>query len=150
MKKLVILPALLVTTLLSACATYPTGPTVMVLPGKDKTFEQFQTDDVVCRSYAQQQSGGTTASQNATDSTLKSAALATAVGAVAGLLIGNSHQGAAVGAGAGLLVGSAAGSGAGQDSAKMTQRSYDQAYVQCMYAKGEKVPSSVTEQSSAY
>jgi len=30
---------------LSACATIPTGPSVMILPGRGKTFEQFQTDD---------------------------------------------------------------------------------------------------------
>jgi hypothetical protein len=33
-----------------------------------------------------------------------------------------------------------AGSGAAQGSAHATQRNYDNAYVQCMYAKGQQVP----------
>jgi hypothetical protein len=33
----------------SGCATIPIGPSVMVLPGRGKTFEQFQRDDAVCR-----------------------------------------------------------------------------------------------------
>ena len=34
--------------LLSACATVPTGPSVMVLPGSGRSFPQFQTDDANC------------------------------------------------------------------------------------------------------
>ena len=46
--------------LMVACATVPTGPSVMVLPGSGKNFEQFQTDDAVCRQWAAQQTGTTT------------------------------------------------------------------------------------------
>ncbi|KRT73262.1 MAG: hypothetical protein XU13_C0015G0046, partial [Candidatus Rokubacteria bacterium CSP1-6] len=42
---------------LTACATVPTGPSVMVLPGSGKNFEQFQADDAVCRQWAAQQTG---------------------------------------------------------------------------------------------
>src|SRR6266700_7230198 len=45
--------------LLTACATVPTGPSVLVLPGTAKNFEQFQTDDAVCRQWALQQTGTT-------------------------------------------------------------------------------------------
>jgi hypothetical protein len=45
----------LIALLLAACATAPTGPTVMVLPGAGKSFEQFQTDDGACREWASQQ-----------------------------------------------------------------------------------------------
>src|SRR5438105_9494113 len=38
--------------LLAACATVPMGPSVMVLPGTGKNFEQFQADDAVCRQWA--------------------------------------------------------------------------------------------------
>jgi len=38
--------------LTSACASTPTGPSVMVLPGSSKTFEQFQADDARCRQAA--------------------------------------------------------------------------------------------------
>jgi len=140
MKKRVILPALLGAVLLGGCATYPTGPSVMAIPGSGKTFEQFQADDALCRNYAMNMIGGATANQNANNSALESAAVGTAIGAAAGTLIGNNHQGTATGAGVGLLVGSMAGSDASNRSARMTQRNYDNAYVQCMYAKGEKVP----------
>jgi hypothetical protein len=42
---------------LASCASAPTGPTVMVLPGTGKNFEEFQTDDGVCRQWAAQQIG---------------------------------------------------------------------------------------------
>ncbi len=41
----------------AACATIPTGPTVMVLPGQGKSFEQFQADSGVCRQWAMQEAG---------------------------------------------------------------------------------------------
>src|ERR1700687_1428660 len=53
---------------LAGCATAPAGPTVMAMPGPDKSFEQFQGDDAVCRQWAVQQAGGhpeTAAAQNA-------------------------------------------------------------------------------------
>ena len=49
-------------------------------------------------------------------------------------------SGAGVGAGVGLLTGTAVGAGYGYDSAWVLQRRYDNAYLQCMYAKGNKVP----------
>jgi hypothetical protein len=58
---------------LTACASIPTGPSVMVLPGTAKTFEQFQSDDVVCRQWAAQQTG-TTPGKASTQSTVSGAA----------------------------------------------------------------------------
>lgn len=124
--------------LLAACASVPTGPSVMALPGTGKTFEQFRVDDMQCRDYAAYQTGDN-AQEAANNAQLRSAAVGTAVGAVAGAVIGG-HQGAGVGAGTGLLVGSAAGADAGYSSAHGSQRRYDNAYVQCMYAKGDRVP----------
>ena len=37
---------------LAGCATVPTGPNVMVLPGTGKTFDQFRVDEMECRHYA--------------------------------------------------------------------------------------------------
>lgn len=125
--------------LLGACAVTPDGPSVMALPGTGKSFEQFQIDDAACRNYAQAQVGGSTADQAATDAAVRSAAVGTAIGAVAGAAIGG-RDGAGVGAGTGLLFGSAAGSNAAYGSSGALQRRYDNAYIQCMYAKGEKVP----------
>lgn len=124
---------------LAACATAPAGPSMLVLPGTGRSFEQFRADDLECRRYAEYQIGGQTTQGIAEDSGVRSAAVGTAVGAVAGAAIGGS-RGAAVGAGSGLLLGSAAGAGAGQQSAYGAQRRYDNAYVQCMYAKGHRVP----------
>lgn len=125
--------------LLAGCAVAPTGPSVMALPGSGKNFEQFRADDAECRQYAQHQVGGADANQAAADAGVRSAAVGTVVGAVAGAAIGG-RDGAGVGAGTGLLVGSMAGTGAAQSSAYASQRNYDNAYVQCMYAKGQQVP----------
>jgi len=125
--------------LLTACVTVPEGPSVMVLPGSGKTFDQFQLDDYSCRQFAKQSIGGSNAQQAATESGVKSAAIGAAVGAAAGALMGG-HEGAGTGAGAGLAVGALAGTGAAQNSAGNLQQRYDTAYVQCMYAKGNRVP----------
>lgn len=126
--------------LLGACATLPpSGPSVMVLPGSGKNFDQFRADDYECRNFASTQIGGATAEQAQVDSAVKSAAIGTAVGAAAGAIIGG-QRGAAAGAGTGLIVGSAAGAGAAQSSAGTLQRRYDVGYLQCMYAKGHQIP----------
>ncbi len=125
---------------LTACTVMPSGPDVMVLPGTGVTLERFRDDDALCRQFAYVQIGGKTAEQAARQSAVTSAAVGTAVGALAGAAIGGGRDGAAVGAGAGLLVGSAAGSDAARSSGFGTQRQYDNAYIQCMYAKGHRVP----------
>ena len=76
------------TMLCAGCATAPAGPSVMVLPGSDRPFEQFQADVSVCRDWAAQQVKG-----------------------------------------------------AFMDAPSWeVQRRYDNAYIQCMYAKGHQVP----------
>lgn len=124
----------------AGCATPPpSGPSIMVLPGSGKSFEQFRYDDHECRQYATAQTGGVTTQQAATDSAVKSAAVGTAIGAAAGGLLGGS-SGAGAGAGMGLAVGALAGTDAANASAYSLQRRYDIAYEQCMYAKGNQVP----------
>lgn len=120
---------------LSGCATAPTGPGVMALPGTGKSFEQFRYDDNQCRQYARAQIDPDAANNTA----VRNAAIGTAIGAVAGAAIGG-HEGAGVGAGVGLVGGSMAGASESQYQGYGTQRQYDQAYVQCMYAKGHRVP----------
>jgi hypothetical protein len=44
--------------LLNACSTMPSGPSVLVLPGADKKFEQFLNDDLRCRQSAHAQMAG--------------------------------------------------------------------------------------------
>jgi hypothetical protein len=125
---------------LAGCATPPpSGPSVMVLPGSGKSFDQFRYDDYECRQYASSAVGGTTAQQASVDSGVKSAAVGTAIGAAAGGLMGG-NSGAGVGAGVGLAAGALAGTSAAESSAYGVQRRYDIAYQQCMYAKGHQIP----------
>lgn len=131
--------------LFAGCASLPTGPSVMALPGTGKNFDQFRSDDAECRRYALHQVGGG-ANQAAVDAGVRSAVVGTAVGAVAGAAIGG-RGGAGVGAGTGLLVGSMVGTETAQVSAYGSQRSYDNAYVQCMYAKGQRVPVTAGQRS---
>jgi hypothetical protein len=142
MNRAAVLP-LAVGLVLSACATVPTGPSVMVLPGSGRSFEQFQADDAVCRGWAMQQTG-TTPGQVSAEGTVGGAAVGTVVGAAAGAAIGaaagSPGTGAAVGAGAGLLGGTAIGAGQGQGASMSAQRRYDVTYMQCMYAKGHQIP----------
>lgn len=136
--------ALFAAAALGACTSFPTGPSVMALPGSGVPFEQFRADDAQCQAYAQQASGGTTAEAAAQQSAADTAVVGAAVGAAAGALIGSASgdagEGAAVGAGSGLLLGSAAGADSYAVSGARIQERYDMAYVQCMYARGHQVP----------
>ncbi|MGE5170092.1 MAG: glycine zipper family protein [Rudaea sp.] len=128
--------------LLAACVTMPTAPMVTVLPGSTKGFDQFRIDDDYCRGYAYSVVVGP--SQAATNTAAANAAAATAIGAAAGAIIGSvsgdAGAGAAIGAGSGLLFGTASGADALGYSSWQLQRQYDGAYVQCMYARGNRVP----------
>jgi hypothetical protein len=137
MRKLSLIGAAL---LAAGCATVPpSGPSILVLPGTGKNFDQFRFDDQECRSYAHAQMGGKTAEQAASDQAVKSAVVGTAIGTVAGAALGG-HQGAAVGAGVGLAGGSIVGTEQSYAAAGSLQRRYDNAFTQCMYAKGHRVP----------
>lgn len=125
---------------LGACTVMPTGPSVMALPGSGQSIERFRADDVYCRQFAHTQIGGKTAEEASQKSAVTSAAVGTAVGALAGVAIGGDSRGAAIGAGTGLLLGTAVGTDAARASGVGTQRQYDNAYVQCMYAQGHRVP----------
>jgi hypothetical protein len=124
---------------LAGCATAPTGPRVMVLPGTGMSFDAFRADEAACRYYAHEQVNGMTPSRVAEDSAVRSAAAGAALGAVAGAAIDGS-SGAGTGAGIGLLFGGLLGADAAQRSSFDAQRRYDIAYQQCMYAKGHQVP----------
>ena len=126
--------------ILAGCVALPTGPSVMVLPGTGRSFDQFRYDEGVCRQYAYQEIGGQTAEKAQIDAGVTSAVVGTAVGALAGAAIGGHSRDTATGAGVGLLMGSAMGSSAASASAYDAQRRFDQAYIQCMYAKGHRVP----------
>jgi hypothetical protein len=75
---------------ITGCASLPTGPNVMALPGTGVSFDPFRNDDTLCEQYASTQVGG--------------------------------------------------GTGTASGSEQEMQERYDVAYVQCMYAKGHRVP----------
>jgi hypothetical protein len=81
-------------SLLSGCTTMPTTPSVMALPGFEKSLEQFRAEDTFCRQWAAQRAQETAQSVS-----------------------GDQFY----------------GSGA-------RQQWYDMAYLQCMYAKGNRIP----------
>ncbi len=117
----------------------------MALPPQGKSFEAFQADDVTCRGFASQQTGGASAAQAANNSAVGSALLGTALGAGVGAAIGSVGgavgAGAAIGGATGLLAGSAIGAGNAQAAGGNVQARYDTAYTQCMYSKGDTVQS---------
>jgi uncharacterized protein YcfJ len=146
---LVILAAVAV----SGCATVPTGPSVMVLPGPGKTFEAFQAEDQACRDWAARQSGATageTINQNMIGGAAVGTLLGAGLGAAIGGASGNAGIGAAIGAGAGALGGTAVASQPAYSAGADAQRRYDIAYQQCMYAKGNQIPGARYEPRRAY
>lgn len=152
-----VLPLVLLggTFLVGACAApAPPGPTVMAWPGAGKSFDQFQRDDVGCRQYASRQTGYVSPGAAANQAGLGSALIGTGLGAAAGALFGaaagNAGIGAAIGAGSGLILGSAAGANNAAASGFMVQRAYNMAYMQCMYANGNRVPGGPPRYPYAY
>jgi hypothetical protein len=129
--------------LVAGCVKVPPGPNVMVMPGTGKSFEAFEYDDFECRRWAASRVDPG-AARAANDSALAGAAVGTAVGAATGAAIGaaagDPATGAAVGAGVGLLGGTAAGASDAEYARWTVQQRYDAAYVQCMYARGNRVP----------
>lgn len=124
---------------LSACATNPTGPSNMALPGTGKDFNVFRADDLSCRDFALTQIGGKTVNQQYNASLAGTTAVGTVVGAAIGAAAGGG-QGAAIGAGVGGLSGAAVGANTASISGMNAQDKYDNAYFQCMYAAGHKIP----------
>ena len=115
----------------------------MALPGQGKNFQAFQQDDVACRQYASQQTGGASPGVAATNSAVGSAVVGTALGAAAGAAIGSvggaAGAGAAIGGATGLLAGSAIGANNAAAAYGGVQQAYDVGYTQCMTAHGDTV-----------
>jgi hypothetical protein len=127
--------------LTSACSTPPpNAPSVMVLPGSGKDFQQFRADNELCRQFASEQLNNAGGESAISASGIGSTALGTALGAAAGAAI-NGGRGAAAGAGGGFALGGLAGVDAAQTTAGRLQQRYDISYQQCMYANGHRIPS---------
>jgi outer membrane lipoprotein SlyB len=122
--------------LLVACASTPMGPTVSALPAPGKPFEQFQMEQDSCKQYAAGQVSGQAEAAN--DTGLLEGIGGTALGAGLGAALGGGH-GAAVGAAAGALGGTAVGASSSGQKQGGIQVQYNNAYTQCMVAKGNQI-----------
>lgn len=122
--------------LLGGCAATPMGPTVQVMPAPNKPFEVFQAEQASCKQYAADQVNGQAEAANNT--AIGTTLLGSALGAGLGAAVGGGH-GAAVGAAAGGVMGTAVGASNSQRGGMSIQQQYNNAYSQCMYAKGNQV-----------
>jgi hypothetical protein len=123
--------------LLAGCAETPMGPTVQVMPGPGKSFDAFQFDQAGCKQFAEQSVAGQ--AQAANTQAVGAAALTTVVGAGLGAAIGGG-RGAGIGAASGAIGGTAIGAAASSNAQLSIQQQYDNAFAQCMFAKGNMVP----------
>ena len=124
---------------LSACATAPMSPSLVTLPGTGRSFDQFRADDYNCRLYGEVQIGLRTA-QSAAAAAMT---VGTASGAPGGMSSSAFVGGGQVAAGAvqaGPPPGVIPSSNLPAGTSYAAQQRYDNAYVQCMYASGNRVP----------
>jgi hypothetical protein len=113
------------------------GPTIQVMPGPGKSFANFQSDQAVCRQFADQ--AVSDQAQGANLRGLATTALTTALGAGLGAAIGGG-QGAAIGAAGGALGGAGLGALRTSNTQNAIQAQYDNAFAQCMFSLGNSVP----------
>jgi hypothetical protein len=123
--------------LLQGCVQTPLGPTVAVLPAPGKPFDQFQQDQGVCSQYAGSMVQGQ--AQRANNTAVGTALIGTALGAGLGAAIGGGY-GAGVGAASGAVLGTGVGAGGSANAQGGIQQQYDNAYVQCMISRGNRLP----------
>ncbi|HEY1796026.1 MAG TPA: YMGG-like glycine zipper-containing protein [Stellaceae bacterium] len=121
----------------AACAPQVVAPTVPVMPGQGKPFDQFAADQQTCEAYANQQIAPLT--QQANNSGIGEALLTTALGAGLGAAIGGG-RGAAIGAASGAVVGTSMGASNSARAGAGIQGQYNMYYAQCMSSKGNAVP----------
>jgi outer membrane lipoprotein SlyB len=129
--------AMIAAIALTGCAPTVMAPTVPVMPGQNKSFDQFAADQQTCQGYANAQTAPLSAQAN--NQALGGALLTTALGAGLGAAIGGG-RGAAIGAASGAVVGGAAGAQGSSVAGMSIQQQFDMFYAQCMAAHGNQVP----------
>jgi uncharacterized protein YcfJ len=134
---------------LGGCVSVPQAPTVAVMPGTDKSLDQFRADSGICQQFAQSAIAGPSqaAHDNAAANAVGGAAVGAAIGALIGAATGQAGSGAAWGAGTGLLFGGTAAGNSGAAASYNLQRQFDIAYMQCMYTRGNQVPGQVARRT---
>ena len=141
MKLPVLIPFCSTILFLTSCASTPMGPTVRVLPAQGKPFEVFQAEQASCKQYADDQVRGQADRANSTG--VLEGVGGTILGAGLGAAIGGG-RGAAIGAGAGAVGGTAVGASTSGREQRGIQEQYNNAFVQCMAAKGNQVQQPIT------
>jgi uncharacterized protein YcfJ len=128
--------SILAVTFLAGCVVQPQGPMIPVMPGKNKSFSDFQQNDAECRDFAAGRVAGR--AQNANDHAILSTLIGAGLGAALGGAVGGG-RGAGIGAASGGIVGTAAGADRSAYAQGSLQRQYDIAYAQCMSANGNEL-----------
>ena len=136
MKKSAVIASVIAMAFLEGCVTQPTGPTIPVMPGKNKSFADFQNDNSQCQDFADRRVAGRAESAN--DHARLSAIIGAGLGAALGGAVGGGH-GAGIGAAAGGAMGTAVGANQSAYAQGSLQQRYNIAYAQCMTAKGNRV-----------
>lgn len=122
---------------LLGCVEQPLGPTVPVMPGRDKSMAAFDEDRYYCEDYARDRVAGRVDAAN--DRIAKRTVIGALLGAALGAAVGNPR-------GTGAVIGGSAGAAIGATTAHPergqygAQREYDLAYAQCMDYRGDEVP----------
>ena len=129
--------AMIAAIALTGCAPTVMAPTVPVMPGPNKPFDQFTADQQICQNYANAQTAPLSAQAN--NQALGGALLTTALGAGLGAAVGGG-RGAAIGAASGALVGGAAGAQGSSIAGMNIRQQFNIFYSQCMFARGNQVP----------
>lgn len=130
--------AFLPVLLLAGCAETPMGPTAQVLPGPGKDYGQFLQEQNFCRSQASAAVQGQAERQN--HKAIYGGLAATALGAGLGAAAGGG-AGAGIGAAAGAMGGGLGGSLYSNSQQGGIQTQYNNAYVACMIAYKNVLPS---------
>src|SRR5882672_1896220 len=60
-RRTLLVATLALALVLAACASVPTAPSIMALPGTGKSFADFQRDDETCRGSAEREIGASPA-----------------------------------------------------------------------------------------
>ncbi len=132
--------AVLLVTLGAGCSGIPDGPDVLVMPGRGRTLTSCQIDDEFCREFAVARLGSDSSDGAVAQFTATAAVVGAALGGLVGGLI-DGPRGAVLGGGTGAVGGGAAGYGQSSYGVRQKyQQRYDNAFVQCMYSRGHRVP----------
>jgi hypothetical protein len=121
------------------CTAVAPGPVVLVMPAHGRSLAQFKVDDDLCRDFALDRLGGVSPEAAAVAGVASTALAAMGLFGLAGAVIDGSN-GARIGAAVGAVTGAAGAGLRAYGPGSTTQARLDNAYVQCMFTRGHRVP----------